>query len=211
MPDLVAAPAREAGVQGEADRPPVGLGLTGELRFEDERVDQQREEGADVGKGVETIRRNTWVGLAEPGLEERASGGKHEVGQAEAGEEQDQDVSGRVGAVSRLPLVAWRDWQQRHCERQEAEVRDDLTPRRQAADAEVRVGVAAEEEHLKEEHARRPDRGAAAEPREDEARNQRLDEEEQAGSPEDGQAEGEHGGGTCLEPRRKAKVGVKKG
>jgi hypothetical protein len=46
---------------------------------------------------------------------------------------------------------------------------------------------------LKEEHARCPDCGAAAEPREDETRDQRLDEEEQTSSPEDGQAKGEHG------------------
>ena len=71
---------------------------------------------------------------------------------------------------------------------------DDLTAGGQAANAEVGVGVPAEEQHLEKEHAGRPDGGAAAKPGQDEARNQRLDEEQQAGSPEDGQAKGEHGG-----------------
>ena len=47
MPDLVAAPTGEQRVQGEADRPPVGLGLAGELGFEHERVDEQGEERAE--------------------------------------------------------------------------------------------------------------------------------------------------------------------
>ena len=39
-PDFDATPGGEAGVDHEPDRPPLGLGLTGELRFEHEGVGQ---------------------------------------------------------------------------------------------------------------------------------------------------------------------------
>ena len=88
MPYFVPAPARESGVEGEADRPTVGLRLARELRFEDERIGEQREERADVGKGVKAIRRDAWVGLAEPRLQQRAGGGEDKVWQAEAGQQE---------------------------------------------------------------------------------------------------------------------------
>jgi hypothetical protein len=54
---------------------------------------------------------------------------------------------------------------------------------------QVRVEVAAKEHRLKEEHRRRPDGGAAAEPREDELADQRLNLEEQEGAGEYRQSE----------------------
>src|SRR5262245_45806887 len=43
----------------------------------------------------------------------------------------------------------------------------------------MRVGIAGEQHHLEKEHARGPHRGAAAEPRQDQARDQRLHEKQQ--------------------------------
>ena len=165
LPDFISAPTGESCVEGEPDGPPVGLGLARELRLEHERIHQEREEGADVGQRVEAIGRDPGVGFAEPSLKQRAGGREHEVRQPKAGEEQQEDVAGGVRTVRRLPLVGRGDRQEGDREGEQAKVRDDLTARRQAADAEVGVGVAAEEQHLEEEHAGRPDGGAAAEPR----------------------------------------------
>ena len=56
-----------------------------------------------------------------------------------------------------------------HCARQrqreQREVHGDLRARPEIFSEHVRVGVAREEHHLEEQHAGRPDRGAAAEPR----------------------------------------------
>src|SRR5262252_8765648 len=51
--------------------------------------------------------------------------------------------------------------------------------RRELAGQQMRVGVAGEQHHLEEQHAGGPYRGAAAEPRQDQARDQRLHQEQQ--------------------------------
>jgi hypothetical protein len=53
---------------------------------------------------------------------------------------------------------------------------------------QVRVRVPREQQRLEEQHARGPDRGAAAEPRQDQARDQRLHQEQQERRKEDGGA-----------------------
>ena len=62
-----------------------------------------------------------------------------------------------------------------------------------AADG-VGVGVTAEEQQLKKQHARRPHAGPAAEPREDVFTDERLDLEEEERTGEDGEGEGGHEG-----------------
>ena len=109
LPDFQATPGRESGVDREAPGPAFGLRLAAQLRFEEEGVGQQGEQRADVGEGVETVRGDARVGFAEPCLQERAGGGEDEVGQAKAGQQEQQDVAGRVRPVGWLPLVAGRD------------------------------------------------------------------------------------------------------
>jgi hypothetical protein len=64
---------------------------------------------------------------------------------------------------------------------------------RQAAHRCVRVGVAAEENDLEEEHAGRPDRRHAAEPREDVLADDRLDLKKEKRPEKDRDGEEEHG------------------
>ena len=62
----------------------------------------------------------------------------------------------------------------------------DLGARGNAAHDEIRVGVARQQCRLEKDEARRPDRGGAAEPRQDLLRDHRLYEEQQESADEDG-------------------------
>ena len=130
---------------------------------------------------------------AEPCLQEWAGGREYEVGQANAGQQKPEDVAGRLGVAHGLPLFTGSDRQEADCEGQQGQMEEHLLPWTEPRDAAVGVGVAREEHHLKEEHASRPDGGSATEPRQNEPRDERLDEEEQERAPEDGKAEGKHG------------------
>ena len=186
QPDGASAQRGQQSIGDEPGGPHERLRLAGQVRFDGERVGEEREQRADVGQGVEAVGRDAWVAAAEPGLEQRAGGRQHEVGQADAGEEQPKDVAGRLRVADGFPVFAGRDGQETDREDEQGEVQEHLLARTEPSDAAVGVGVAREEHHLEEQHARRPHGRSAAEPRQDEARDERLDEEEQERAPEDG-------------------------
>ena len=68
----------------------------------------------------------------------------------------------------------------------------------------VRVGVAAEQRHLEEEHATGPDRGRSAEPRQDQLGDERLHLEEQKRAEQNGGGEEQRrdARATCKRRRR---------
>ena len=151
--------------------------MAGEVRFDQERVAQQRQERPDVRERVEAVGRDAGVRSAEPGLQERSRRGEHQVRQAEAAQQQAEDVGRRRFLAGGLPGFGRGDRQQAERQQEQSEVDRDLRLGTEPADAEMCVRVAAEQKDLKEQHARRPDRGTAAEPRQDEARDQGLDQE----------------------------------
>ena len=191
-PDPRAAPDREQHESDQSPRPCGRLLLAGEVGFDQERVSQQRQERPDVRERVEAVGRDAGMRSAEPSLQERTRRGEHQVGQAEAAEQEAEDVGRRRFLAGGLPGFGRGDGQQAERQQEQSEVDRDLCLGTEPADAEMRVRVAAEQQDLEEQHARRPDRGTAAEPRQDEARDEGLDEEEQERPPEDGQAVGEH-------------------
>jgi hypothetical protein len=83
----------------------------------------------------------------------------------------------------RLPLRAPNDWDEREAADQQQKVHAGLNAGRVESREQVRVRVAGEEQHLKEDHAGGPHTGRSAEPREDVLGDQRLDlkEQERAG------------------------------
>ena len=66
-------------------------------------------------------------------------------------------------------------------------MQDGLYAGPESPDAQMGVGVSPEEQHLEEEYAGGPHRGAATEPRQNVLRDQRLSLKEEKGSGEDGQ------------------------
>jgi hypothetical protein len=95
--------------------------------------------------------------------------------------------------VERLPLLARGDGQQQEGGPEEGQVEQHLAPGSEQAGAQVRVSVAPDEQHLEEQHARRPHRRAAAEPGQDEAGDERLHQEEEECAGGGGEREGEPG------------------
>src|SRR5262249_37251965 len=111
---------------------------------------------------------------------ERAVGGEQQVRQADGGAEEQQDARDRLGVARRLPRFRRRDRQQRHRREEKDDVDDGFSfLEKRNFSEQVRVGVSREEQHLEEQHAGGPHRGAAAEPRQDQARDQRLHQEQQ--------------------------------
>ncbi len=112
-----------------------------------------------------------------PGLEKRARRGEQEVGQAHRRAEQQQDAGDGLLAPGRLPALGRCDRQAGHGGRQQDRMHDRLAPSPQLRVERVRIGVAAKQQHLEEQHAGRPHRRAAAEPGQDQPRDERLHQE----------------------------------
>ena len=164
------------------------------MRLEEEGVADQGEQRADIRERVKAVRRPARLGAAEPLLDQRTGRGQDEIWQPEAGGQQREDLHGRVAAAVRFPGVAGRDRQQCQGTRQQDEVDDGLRARLEPARGEVRVGIAAQQQHLKKQHARRPDPGPAAKPRQDVFPNERLHLEQEECSGENRQRIGGHSG-----------------
>jgi hypothetical protein len=125
-------------------------------------------------------------------LHERGAGGEDEVGQAQTGDEEEENVPGRGGAGDGCPRFTRGDGEKAECEGEEEEVKKQLAAGREPSVDGMGVGVAAEEEDLEEEHAGGPYFGAAAVPREDESGDEGFDEEEEERAGEYGQPEEKH-------------------
>jgi hypothetical protein len=173
-----------------------------EVGLDEEGVGAEAEQGAEVGERVEAVRRGAGVEAGVPALEQRASGGEGEEGQADGGEQEGDDRGDRGVAGLGAPGVAGDDRggpagdageEEEEAEEEQGEV-DGALARRWPPGEGVGVGVAAEQGELKKEHAGGPDGRGAAEPREQALAEDELDLEEQEGAEADrGGEEGEVG------------------
>ena len=149
------------------------------MGLEEEGVAYQGKQRAEVRERIKPVGRDAGSGAAEPLLDQRAGGGEDEIGQAEADGQQREDLQGRIAAAVRFPGIIRRDGQQGQGGGQQHQVHDGLRARLEPARGEVRVGVAAQQQHLEEQHAGRPDARPAAEPGQDVLADERLHLEEQ--------------------------------
>lgn len=181
----------ERGEGGESDGPERALACEGDDRLDEERIGEEGDEAAGVAGDVEEVRigGTRVAGAREPALEggctSREGEEGHAVAKGERGEEP-RGWRGTGGAVTEPDGEGGTG---------EAEERD-MEPRAKAGACGDGVcpGVSGEECGLEEEHRSGPDRGAAAEAREEFLGGHGLDEEEEKGAEEDGDGEeGEHG------------------
>src|SRR5579872_4364651 len=178
---------REGDVQ---DRPQAGLSLQAKKGLDGKRVGQQRQEGPEVRKGIEAPGRLIGMAQVEPALQQGSGCGEQEVG-ATDGESQDGEYrERRVGGGGGISHREARGERQKDEGRGE---KRDVYPGLQAGigagPEPVGVGVAADQQDLKEKHAGSPDLRASTVPRQDEAAHDGLDLEEKEGSQEDADQE----------------------
>ena len=93
-------------------RPPGRLLRVGEPRLEQERVSEERQHGGEIRQREQPVRARPGIGAREPGLHQRAGRGEQEVGQADGGEQEQQDAHDRVVVASGLPAGIGGDRQQ---------------------------------------------------------------------------------------------------
>jgi len=185
----------EDDVEDEAEGPEDSLELEGEVRLDEGGIGEEGEEGACVRKGEEAVPDLASFAAGEPDLQERAGGGQEEEGQADGEGEDGEDGGDGVGgpaaegcAVAK-GFVKEKGNGQRGCgECEEGEVEALSLGGEGAAVQPVRVEVAEQERELKEDEAREPDRGGAAEGREELLGRHGLNQEEEKGREEDSTA-----------------------
>jgi hypothetical protein len=176
-----------------ADRPADRLQPPARVRLDQRRIAEQRDHRGEVRQRVEPVDARRAVLPREPGLHQRAGGREHQVGQADRQRQQQQDPADRLRRVGRLHRLGHGDRQEREAREQQHRVHDRLTARRELADHDVGVEVAGQQRELEEHHAGGPDRGRAAEPRQDLAGDDRLDQEQQERGQRDRGGVQEHG------------------
>jgi hypothetical protein len=165
--------------QRKQPRPSRHLLAVGEPRLNEQRIADERDERSDVREGEQAIRIRPGALAREPRLHQRAGGRQQQVRQPHRHREQQQDRGDRLVVALRLPRLRGRDRQRGRGGGEQRDVQDRLRPWREPRVGPMRVGVAREQQRLEEQHAGRPHRRAAAEPRQDQARDERLHQEQQ--------------------------------
>ena len=187
---VAAAPGEQAAGDDEAGKEPgpqVRLPAGREKRLDSQRVGEQCEHRPEIGEREQPVGDEAGAFAREPGLEQRARRRQYEVGQADRNGEQAENAQRRVLGAGGFPVGTGADRQQHQAKQQQAAVEQALAVRREVADDPVRVEIAEQQGHLEEQHAGRPYRSRAAEPRQDHLADQRLDLEEQEGAEENRQ------------------------
>ncbi len=183
-----AAPCDQCDQHDKQNGPAPSLLAEAGQRLHRERIGEQRKKAADVACRIEEvwIRRRRVVGAGEPGLQQRAVGGKREERQPDRhGEQPEQpDRGGRVGGRA-APPSGDRQRQKQSRRAHHHEMHDHRAAARQIAGQRVRVGVAGEQHGLEKHHRDRPHRGRAAEPRQHHLGEHRLHGEQQRRRQED--------------------------
>ena len=85
------------------------MGFAREEGLDEEGEGEEGGEGGVVGEGVEAVGGSSGGEACEPALEEGGGGGECEVGEAERGEEQEQDVADGLVGVDGFPAVGGDD------------------------------------------------------------------------------------------------------
>jgi hypothetical protein len=123
-----------------------------------------------------------------PGLQQRAGHGEQREGKADAEDQQPEDLQLRSERLRSRPSRHRHDRQQREAAEQQHPVQDLPGPMLRMAHELMREGIAQQQRRLEEHEARGPDRDAATEARQDQLRDDRLNQEQQEGTKEDGDA-----------------------
>ena len=172
------AGTHQQGKQQKGSRPDPRLLHRVPARLDENRIGQQGCQRARVGQGVQAPWRAVRIDAGIPHLHQRTGGGKHKVRQSHRGQQQHQNVPGRVLRTQRLQRATRDDRQQQRRQHQQSHMHPGLRGRL-APGQQVRIAVAAEEHHLEKQHARRPHSGTAAKPRQNELADHGLHLEEQ--------------------------------
>ena len=69
---------RESYEQAEPEEPCDALGVQREMRLDEGGIENEREQRADIGQGIEAVRDFSVFDLHPPDLEKRARGGEHD-------------------------------------------------------------------------------------------------------------------------------------
>ena len=162
----------------EASRPAGRLSAPRSERL-DQQISQQSEQTAGVARGVEEVRiaRPAIGRPRKPVLQQRRGRRQREERQADRRSQNPQGPPSRIGRAG-LPDVN-RQRQHGAGGKEHAGVHQPLPARRDAAAQRVRVEISEQQHGLEEDHARAPDRGTAAEHRQQDLPGQRLHHEEE--------------------------------
>ncbi len=178
-PDRGGARGGEDDEHAVADGPPGRLLPQPERRLDDQRIGEQRDEAAQVAGRVEKIRVPCALHIRGriPPLQHGRARREREERQPDR-DEQRQEQPGDRMAQGRVRHPREPDRQHRDREQQHEDVQRCVAPDAESRRA-VRIRVAAQQDGLEEDQARVPHRGGAAEQRQHQARDHRLDEEHQ--------------------------------
>ena len=174
--------------QPRSERPAKRLSAPRGHRL-DQQIAEQSEQAAGVARGVEKIRiPRPGIGRPrKPVLQQRRGRGEREERQADGPCQGPQGPPSRVGPAGLSDVNRQR--QHDAGGNEHAGVHGPLPSRRDAAAQRVRVEISEQEHGLKEDHAGAPDRGAAAEHRQQDLADQRLHDEQQRCGSENRQRE----------------------
>ena len=147
-----------------------------------------------VREREESVRHRAAVRARIPGLQQRAGRREQKVRQADGGGEQSEDPQQRVFAARAASTRRKAGWAARESSATSSARWIDGLARGRSAVEPVRIGVAAEQRHLEEEHATGPDRGRSAEPRQNQLGNERLHLKQQKRAEQNGGREEQRAG-----------------
>ena len=165
-----------AGEYPEGQRPESNLLVKSQVRFEDERIGEERAEAAEIAGGVEEVRvfRGGMPGVGEPALEQRSGRGENKNREADGFGEDQQEPKGRI-VLLKSAVLSGAD-HERKCERG-ADQNNQMEQGLEAAepvDTKVSISVAGQEHRLEENHDCVPHGGCTAEQWQEELANERL-------------------------------------
>ena len=176
-----AAPAREERNRRASDcehrvcdRPHPGLRAVRQIGFDQNRVCQKPRHRPRVGEREQPVRHRAAVRSRIPRLQQRTGGREQKIGQPDGRGQQPQNSQQRIARSLRLPPYGRQNWQRQQAQGEKRGVDDSLAAARLIAQP-VRICIAAQQRHLKEEHATGPHCRRSAEPGQNQFCDQGLD------------------------------------
>ena len=196
-----AARRQERREHDEPDEPQAALGRQAEARLDQQRVRQQGQQGAAVAERVQPVRiaasrrpRRRPADAGEPARQERRRGRQQERRQPDHGAQEHDDAEGGREALDGDRCDPDRGQEQRDDpQHREADV-DGRPPAAEPGHRHVRVQVARRRTAWKKNSVVAQTAGRAAEDRQGEPADQRLDREQQERGQPDRRGEGERAG-----------------
>src|SRR5579859_700703 len=175
----------EQGIEDESGDPGETLRAEREARFDQRRIEQEREERSGVGEREETPGNAAGFLAGHPDLQERAGGGKQEERKSDGEREGAEDGGDRVClGTAQIGLRESEEQNQGDCE--QGHVEECGPAACQGADERVGVRIAEEQDDLEKHEAGNPDSRRAAQRRKQPFSSHRLHSEEEKGAKEDG-------------------------